>query len=93
MTRLMLEAHNYRVLTRWTARSGRMYGERHDASTTTHMMMPIMDGSATIREITEDQSRRKIVSVSGLGSSAFHSSVEGLHVSAFLKKPYAPPSC
>lgn len=91
MTRLMLEAHNYHVITATDgAAAVQLYRDHKERiqAVLTDMMMPIMDGPATIRELRKINPGVRIVCISGLGSSAYYSSTQGLRVEAYLKKPY-----
>ena len=51
-----------------------MYTERRKevGMVITDMMMPVMDGATTIRELQKLNPDLKIVSISGLGSAAFN---------------------
>jgi len=51
------------------------------------MMMPVMDGSASIREIRKINPDIKIIAVSGLTEKDKLAKVAGL-TDAFLSKPY-----
>jgi CheY-like chemotaxis protein len=91
ITRGTLETFGYRVL---TASDGTeavaLYAERRNdiAVVLTDMVMPFMDGPATIRALRKMNSNAKIIAASGLtaGREAKDGALEG--VSAFLNKPY-----
>jgi PAS domain S-box-containing protein len=91
ITRQTLEAFGYKV---WTAQHGAqavaIYALHRDviAVVVTDMMMPIMDGTATIAALRQMKPSVKIIAASGLNSHG------GLHkagqagVKHFLSKPY-----
>jgi PAS domain S-box-containing protein len=91
VTRSTLETFGYRVL---TASDGTeavaLYAEHRNeiALVLTDMLMPFMDGSATIRALQKMNPEVKIIAASGLtaGHRAGESSLEGVKV--FLSKPY-----
>jgi len=91
ITRGTLEAFGYRVL---TASDGTealaLYADRKNdiAVVLTDMVMPFMDGPATIRALQRMNPRIRIIAASGLamGQRAGEASLEG--VSVFLNKPY-----
>lgn len=51
------------------------------------MMMPVMDGPASINELRKIDPRVRIIAVSGLTESDKYASITG-KVHAFLSKPY-----
>ena len=91
ITRGTLETFGYEVV---TASDGTealaLYADRKNEITVvlTDMMMPFMDGPATIRALQKMNSEIKIIAASGLstGHKAGESSLEG--VKMFLSKPY-----
>ena len=91
ITRSTLETFGYRVL---TANDGTeaiaLYADRKNeiAVVLTDMMMPFMDGPATIRALQKMDREVKIIAASGLtaGHKAGEASLEG--VAMFLGKPY-----
>lgn len=91
ITRGTLETFGYQVL---TASDGTealaLYADRKDeiAVVLTDMMMPFMDGPATIRALLKMDSEVKIIAASGLmgGHQAGEAALEG--VKLFLSKPY-----
>lgn len=91
ITRSTLEAFGYRVL---TAADGTeavaLYAEHRDgiSAVLTDMLMPFMDGPATIRALLKMDPKAKIIAASGLtaGQRAGEASLEGVKV--FLSKPY-----
>jgi two-component system, cell cycle sensor histidine kinase and response regulator CckA len=54
----------------------------------TDMMMPYMDGAATIRAIRNIDPRMRVVATSGLMLNEYASEAKSLGVQAFLAKPY-----
>lgn len=91
ITRSTLEAFGYRVL---TAADGTeavaLYAEHRNkiAVVLTDMLMPFMDGPATIRALLKMDPEVKIIAASGLtaGQRAGEASLEGVKI--FLSKPY-----
>ena len=53
------------------------------------MMMPIMDGTATIQALQKIDPQVKVICVSGLSSKPNLSAAAKLNVQASLKKPYS----
>ena len=91
ITKQILEAYGYQVL---LAKDGTEavvhYAEKSKEIRVVliDMMMPFMDGAATIRALRKIDPRVKIIATSGLASSAQKAEVAGLGVNAFLAKPY-----
>jgi DNA-binding NtrC family response regulator len=91
ITRGTLETFGYRVM---TASDGTealaIYADRKNeiAVVLTDMIMPFMDGPATIRALQRMNPEVKIIAASGLGTGqrAGEGTLEG--VSVFLNKPY-----
>jgi PAS domain S-box-containing protein len=87
-----LERFGYRVL---TARDGQKavaayVGNQATISVVlTDLMMPIMDGLATIRALRQINPRVKVIAASGLGSHPSHDALRELGVKHFVSKPYA----
>jgi nitrogen-specific signal transduction histidine kinase/CheY-like chemotaxis protein len=92
ITKATLETFNYKVL---TASDGTeavaLYAQRRDeiAAVVTDMMMPFMDGPATIRALQRLNPRVKIIAASGLGAQDKAAEATALGVELFLPKPYA----
>ena len=89
ITREMLEAFNYRVLTARDGAEALALYEQHGREidvVVTDMVMPVMDGAALVQELRRIQPQVKVVCVSGLGSKA---KVAQLNPHAFLAKPYS----
>ncbi|PYJ55604.1 MAG: hybrid sensor histidine kinase/response regulator [Verrucomicrobia bacterium] len=89
ITREMLEAFNYRVLTARDGAEALALYEQHGREidvVVTDMVMPVMDGAALVQELRRIQPQVKVVCVSGLGSKA---KAAQLNPHAFLAKPYS----
>jgi CheY-like chemotaxis protein len=88
VTRRMLEAFGYRVvLASDGAEAVTLYADRKDevAAVITDMMMPVMDGPATIRALRGMRADVRIIAASGLHG---RDASETAAVSHFLPKPY-----
>lgn len=91
ITKGMLETFNYKVI---TAADGTeavaLYAQRREeiAAVITDMMMPFMDGPATIRALRRLNPRVKIIAASGLGAHDKIAEANALGVELFLPKPY-----
>jgi len=91
ITSQTLQAFGYQVLTATDgAEAVAIYAQhRHEiAVVLTDMMMPIMDGPATIRALTKIDPAVKIVAASGRNASAEVAKASGIGVKHFLTKPY-----
>jgi PAS domain S-box-containing protein len=92
ITKKTLEKHGYNVI---TANNGEeaiaLYSQHKDEIKVVlmDMMMPVMDGSASIRELCKVNPEVKIIAVSGLTEKDKFARVDDVHVQAFLTKPYA----
>jgi len=91
ITRQILESYGYRVMTandgtdalaQYIARKGEI------GLVITDMMMPYMDGAATIRAIRRVDPEARIIATSGLMAGEYAQEARGLGVQAFLAKPY-----
>ena len=92
MVRETLETFNYRVL---TAKHGAEALELYQQKGKIHavicdMMMPVMDGPATLQVLRELDPGLKVIAVSGLGSESALERVGKLNVQKFLRKPFTP---
>jgi DNA-binding NtrC family response regulator len=93
ITRETLGLFNYQVL---TARNGaealRVYHQHQGEIKVviTDMMMPIMDGTATIQALQEIDPHLRIICISGLSSKPNLSAAARLNVQASLRKPFTP---
>jgi CheY-like chemotaxis protein len=87
-----LETHGYRVI---TANDGKeaiaLYLQHREKIKLVlmDMMMPVMDGSASIRELHKVNPEIKIIAVSGLTEKDKLAIADDARVQAFLSKPYA----
>ncbi len=92
VTQSTLEAYGYRVL---TAADGTeaiaLYAQHKDQiqMVVTDMMMPYLDGPATIRALRNINPAVAIIASSGLSESEKAQEAEALGVQAFLTKPYS----
>ena len=91
ITKGTLETFGYRVV---TASDGTeavaVYAQNRDevACVITDMMMPFMDGPATIRALQKMNPRVKIIAASGLGGQDKAAEAASVGVQLFLPKPY-----
>jgi len=91
VTSQTLQGFGYRVLTATDgAKAVALYAQQQDqiAVVLTDMMMPIMDGAAVIRVLTEINPKIKIVAASGLTANGSVARSSGTSVKHFLTKPY-----
>jgi PAS domain S-box-containing protein len=90
-TTKILEKHGYKVI---TANNGEeaiaLYLQHRDEIkfVLMDMMMPVMDGPASIRELHKVNPEIKIIAVSGLTETDKLTNVADVHVYGFLPKPY-----
>jgi PAS domain S-box-containing protein len=90
ITRVTLESHGYRVLTTDNGKEAIiLYSQYRDEIKLVlmDMIMPVMDGSMSIRELRKVDPKVKIIAVSGLTEKDKLTNVAGT-VRAFLPKPY-----
>ncbi len=91
MTKKSLEAHGYKVI---TANDGKeaiaLYSQHRELikAVLMDMMMPVMDGPASIQELHKINPGVKIIAVSGLTEKDKLARVNETHIHAFLTKPY-----
>ena len=91
MTKKTLETHGYRAI---TANDGKeaisLYKQNKEEIKLVlmDMMMPVMDGSVSIRELRKANHEVKIIAVSGLTEKDKIEKVDDIQVNAFLAKPY-----
>ncbi|CAG0958987.1 two-component system, cell cycle sensor histidine kinase and response regulator CckA [Methanosarcinales archaeon] len=91
ITKKILETHGYKVI---TANDGKeaiaLYSQHREKIKLVlmDMMMPVMDGPASIRELCKANPEIKVITVSGLTENDKCAKVEDPHVQAFLSKPY-----
>jgi CheY-like chemotaxis protein len=91
ITRQTLEAFGYKVLVASDGAEGiATYAKQGTkiAAVLTDMMMPVMDGAATIRALMRLNPEVRIIAASGLSSKAAEAEAAGEGVKHFLPKPY-----
>ena len=91
ITRATLETFGYRVLTAADGAEAVALFANHPGevrAVVTDLMMPIMDGAATIRALKKLNPQVRIMAVSGLAGNGKTAGAAALGVSAFLQKPY-----
>lgn len=91
ITKQTLETFGYRVLLAADgAEAVTLYSSRRDevALVLTDMMMPVMDGPATIQVLMRMNPQICIVAASGMNSEGMEEKVAGTGVKNFLPKPY-----
>lgn len=91
ITRETLETYNYKVMIAHDgAEAIALYARYKDsiAVVITDMMMPVMDGAATIRALRRINPRAKIIASSGFMEDAKIAQFVGDGIEAFLHKPY-----
>jgi CheY-like chemotaxis protein len=90
ITRVSLEKNGYRVLTASDgAEAIPLYSQNRDKIKIVlmDMMMPVMDGPASINELREIDPKVRIIAVSGLTEGEKYANITD-KVNAFLSKPY-----
>ena len=91
VTRRTLERYGYRVLTATDGAEGVATYVRNQsdiAVVITDMMMPIIDGAATIYALKRINPAVRIIAASGLATNAGHAKIAESGVKHFLAKPY-----
>jgi PAS domain S-box-containing protein len=91
ITKGTLETFGYRVITAGDGTEAvGLYAQNRDevAAVITDMMMPFMDGPATIRALQKMNPRVKIIAASGLGANDKAAEAASVGVRMFLPKPY-----
>jgi PAS domain S-box-containing protein len=91
ITSQTLEAFGYRVMTASDGADGVSKYAQNTAKITvvlTDMMMPVMDGAATIRALLTLNSELKIIATSGLASKGAEAEAASAGGTIFLPKPY-----
>jgi two-component system cell cycle sensor histidine kinase/response regulator CckA len=91
ITSQTLETYGYRVLTATDgADAVATYLQHRDeiAVVLTDMMMPVMDGQATIHALTRINPMIKIIAASGLSANGHTAKTSSSHIKHFLTKPY-----
>lgn len=95
ITQHTLESFGYRVLLASDgAQTVAIYGShQHDiAVVLTDMMMPVMDGTATIKELMRMNPQVRIIAASGLSANGMVAKAATAGVRHFLPKPYTAES-
>ncbi len=91
ITSQTLQAFGYRVLTATDGADAVVVYVQHRneiAVVLTDMMMPIMDGAATIQALMRVNPAVKIIAASGLGANGGMARASGSQIKQFLTKPY-----
>jgi PAS domain S-box-containing protein len=91
ITSQTLQAFGYRVMTAANGAAAVASYVKHQAEIAvvlTDMMMPIMDGTATIYALSQINPMIKIVAASGLNANGADSKLAGAQFKYFLTKPY-----
>ena len=91
VTKLLLENHNYRVLTALDGPEALAVFASHVDGVEvviTDMVMPYIDGVALIRALRRMSSRVRFIATSGQGDQTRNSELQALGVTAWLAKPY-----
>lgn len=95
ITSQTLQAFGYRVVTAVDGAEGvAKYAQhmRDIAAVVTDMMMPVMDGVATIRALSRLNPEVQIIAASGLATKGAEAEAAGAGVKLFLPKPYTASS-
>ena len=95
ITKGTLEAYGYKVLTAGDGTEAvAIYAEHRDdiSLVLTDMMMPYMDGPATIRALQRMNPGIRIIAATGLSANAKMTESDALKVQKFLVKPYTAES-
>ena len=90
-----LEAFGYRVMSAGDGAEGVAKYAQHAgkiAAVLTDMMMPVMDGTSTIRVLMRLNPEVKIIAASGSSASGMETEAAGAGVKYFLQKPYTAES-
>ncbi len=92
MTRLALEAAGYRVLQARDGTEAVALGAEHKCDLQVaiiDLMMPFLDGAATVRALHKINPSLRIVRMSGVVDSAENVETDGFRGEAFLQKPFS----
>ncbi len=95
MTVRIVESFGYRAVSAGSgAEAIEIYRENYGeiAATITDMMMPGLDGPATIKALREINPQARIIAVSGIDANSHLAIAEGQGAQAFLQKPYTTKS-
>jgi CheY-like chemotaxis protein len=91
ITSQTLQAFGYQVLTATDGAHALAVYAKHEkeiAAVLTDMMMPVMDGPATIHALMRMNPAIKIIAASGLNANGSATKASGAGVKHFLTKPY-----
>ncbi len=91
VTRKTLERYGYRVLTAANGAEAVTLYETHQATISivlADMVMPVMNGQATIAALKTINPRVKVIAISGLGSGLPEADAAEIGVTHYLRKPY-----
>jgi PAS domain S-box len=91
ITKATLEKYGYKVLTALDGTEAlALYAQNAGevALVLTDMMMPFMDGAATIRALRKLNPKIPIIAASGLTSVEQNAEIQNLSINGFLSKPY-----
>jgi two-component system, cell cycle sensor histidine kinase and response regulator CckA len=94
ITRGLLEASNYRVMTASDGSEACVLYRENQAEISavlTDMMMPVMDGAAAIAALRRLNPRLPIIASSGLAEAGQEQQARNLGAREFLSKPYTAP--
>jgi nitrogen-specific signal transduction histidine kinase/ActR/RegA family two-component response regulator len=93
LSRNLLESHGYTVITACDGAEGvALFAQNRDrvALVITDMVMPIMDGQATISALHRLSPELPIIAASGLDPTGRFAQGTSAHAKHFLSKPYTP---
>jgi CheY-like chemotaxis protein len=91
ITQQTLEVFGYRVLVAADGSEAVALFAQHQqevAAVLTDMMMPVMDGPATIQVLRRMSPALKIIAASGLKTDGNATGMAGVHADRYLTKPY-----
>jgi two-component system cell cycle sensor histidine kinase/response regulator CckA len=91
ITKAILQTHGYRVLIANDGTEALALYSRHQGeiqAVVIDMMMPILDGPATIRALRKLDPHARIIAVSGLAANGKAAEAAGLGVQTFFPKPF-----
>jgi len=91
VTKLILESHNYRVLTAEDGPEALAVFAQQMSSidlVITDLLMPFMDGVAVVRSMKKMKPGIQVIASTGQGEQSRFSELQGLGVTACLPKPY-----
>ena len=86
-----METHGYKVITAKNGKEAIAFYSLHKEKiklVLMDMMMPVMDGPTSVRELYKTNPEVKVVVASGLTEKDNLAKIDDLHIHAFLSKPY-----